>query len=107
MRDYITIGSSPNNEECVQVGSADYKNRMRTECNVYKRQLERTYPGVEFGIKGFEHDFGTYFEVVAYFDTENETEVDAAFGAELGADTWDDQAREELVKLSSFTLGEC
>ncbi len=93
MRDYIYIGCSPVEEECVQVSSTvDYLPAMRAELAIYKRQLERTYPtdtGGYFSIKWSGHDFGTYGEVVAVYDSDDDAQTDWAYGTEEGCDYWD------------------
>ncbi len=80
MRDYVSIGSSPCEEECVQVSKTeDYIIAMKAECRRFleliRKKLWPEPPGAQLAIKGFEHDFGTYYEVVYYFDTDNEEAV--------------------------------
>lgn len=41
MREYLEIGSSPPEEDPVQVGSIGYSTRARIECNAYRNQLRR------------------------------------------------------------------
>ncbi len=95
MSDYIEIGSAPYDEECAQVGSDNYTINARRECRAYVNQLKRQFPKGRFGIKSFQHDFGSYYEVVAYYDTEEETQ--AAFDAEGNSPAnWDNEARIEL-----------
>ena len=77
MRDYINIGSAPVEEQCAQVGRDNYRAMARLECRAFKEQLERKFPDGEFGIKSFPHDFGTYFEVVAYFEDEVDRDAEA------------------------------
>jgi hypothetical protein len=74
MQDYIVIGPSPHEEECAMVGEPDYRRRARAECQRFIQLIRETLgpepEGAALGIKGFEHDFGTYFEVVCHFDTD-------------------------------------
>jgi len=118
MRDYIHIGPVPIDESCAQVGRANYRAQARIECRVFKEQLERKFPDGEFVVKSFPHEFGTYFEVVAYFEDEERIdfnfgtyEVDrdtkalrareAAFEAEANTPTnWDKEAKAKLADLS-------
>lgn len=96
MRDFINIGSTPTSEDCLSVGQAF----ARQECLIYARQLKREFPEGDFQVKGFEHDFGRYYEVVAYFDENNEAEREAAFNAESKeSEFWDAQAQAELVRF--------
>ena len=105
MRDYIAIGSSPVDEDCAQVGSTeyDYYERAKRECTAFIHQLRRQFgeepPSARLSVKSFSHDFGTYYEVVCYYDDEDEESMDYAF--KLEAETpneWDEKAKLELKK---------
>jgi hypothetical protein len=64
-----TIGSTPANEDCVQVGKDNYIPAMRKECRWYAALLRLAHPapdGCELRVTSFPHDFGSYLEVVAY-----------------------------------------
>ena len=94
----LNIGSTPNEEECAQVGSADYYARAIKECRAYMAQIQKHYPEPENGylkLKGFPHDFGSYYEVVAYYDPEDTQASRWAFDIEgdaLGVlSTWDEE----------------
>jgi hypothetical protein len=90
--DYLNIGGTPVEETCA--GPSDPA-RMRLECRVFKEQLQRLFPEGDFRVKGFPHDFGTYYEVVAYYNDEATTK--AAFDAEAHTPAnWDDEALEVL-----------
>lgn len=71
MADYLTLGTTPPNEPCAQVGEADYGYKARTEGNRWIKQLKAKFgeppEGARFGIKGFPHDFGTYYEVCIFY----------------------------------------
>lgn len=97
--DYLNIGSTPPEESCAQVGSDDYYERSRAECAAYATMLQRIWSSGDFRIKRFEHDFGSYYEVVAYFnpDDEHDPRAAAAYEAEAdGPQEWDDKAWREL-----------
>ena len=86
MRDYIKIGSSPCDEDCAQVGSANYDERARKECSRFIAEI-RNVCGHEpekalLTTKAFPHDFGTYYEVVCYFDDMDEDSRSYAFHVE-------------------------
>jgi hypothetical protein len=98
MMEDLNIGSTPNEEECAQVGSDDYYERAIKECLAYREQIRKHYPEPENGylkVKGFPHDFGTYYEVVAYYDPEDTQASRWAFdieGDNLGVlSTWDEE----------------
>jgi hypothetical protein len=101
MRDYISIGSSPSSEECAQVGSDDYDSISRIECRAFVHQLERLFPNLPTGAylstKSFPHDFGTYKEVVCYFDDDDEESQKYAYNIESNTpEYWDEEAKQEL-----------
>lgn len=101
-RDYINIGPSPCGEDCAQLGSDNYGERARRECNAFREQLRRQFgpePGsARLAVKSFPHDFGSYYEVVCYYDDSDETGMDYAFRLESETpENWDDIARAELV----------
>ena len=104
MRDYISIGSSPSEEPCAQVGTDNYPTQSSRECLVFKHQLERMFPnppeGAYLSVKAFPHDFGTYREVVCYYDDEDDGEESSqSYALKLERETpsnWDDEAKKEL-----------
>ena len=87
--DFINIGSTPAEEDCFGVGNP----LAQQECKIFMAQLEREFPAGYFTVKGFPHDFGRYYEVVAYL-SENEADEDqnqAAYDAEGHANPlWDE-----------------
>jgi len=84
--EYIELGPSPAGEDCVQVGDDNYRENARKECKRYVSLLEEMFPSENpnnfFDIMGFPHDFGTYYEVVVYFDCTNTKSVDFAYNVE-------------------------
>ena len=95
-REYITIGSSPIEEDCVQVGTENYMKRSNDECHRFIlliRKKNGDEPvGASLRIKMFTHDFGTYCEVVCYYDENNEEATEYAFDCETNTPmTWEDQ----------------
>jgi len=101
MRDYINIGSAPANESCAQVGDINYPEQSRKECQALISQLRRELgeepEGAQLSVKSFQHDFGSYHEVVCYYDDQNEETVNYAFKCESELPySWDEKAKEEL-----------
>lgn len=101
MRDYLSIGCSPADEECAQVGTENYWVRSGRECHAFLHQLTRIFglapAGAYLSVKTFPHDFGEYREVVCYFDTDVEESQEYAFRLESEAPAkWDEEARKEL-----------
>ena len=98
MENYLVLAPAPTEEDCVCVGEDNYMPRARAECQRFIALL-RTKCGPEpegarFAIKSFLHDFGSYLEVVCYFDETLPDSVAYALHCEdnLPA-TWDDESR--------------
>jgi hypothetical protein len=57
----------------VQVGDQHYYRKMLVECQRFITLLRTLFgpepEGAELRIKAFEHDLGTYHEVVCWYDT--------------------------------------
>lgn len=84
--DYLNIGPCPCDEDCVQLGDDDYQKKSREECQRFIELIRKKH-GVEpcaakLAIKSFNHDFGTYREVVCYYDEGVECSVEYAFRCE-------------------------
>lgn len=78
MRDFISIGPAPYDEDCVQVSIGEsYLPKMRKECQRFIELLRKKFGNEPLGarlyIKSEQHDFGPYLEVVCEYD-ENEAE---------------------------------
>lgn len=86
MRDYITLGTAPVGEESAQLGDPDYRHKVRDEAERYTTLLRKMFgeepEGAKLALKGFSHDFGTYHEVVCYYDDENEVAEEYALNIE-------------------------
>lgn len=107
MRETIEIGSTPYGEECAQVGTDEYIERGRLECQVFAKQLLRAYRaahrdtilpyGCALKLKSNAHDFGNYYEVVVNFDSSDKDATEAAYWFEANSpEFWDDTAKAEL-----------
>lgn len=99
--DYISIGSSPCDEDCAQVGTDNYAEKAKKECTAFIHQIERElkdFPnGCYLSIKGFPHDFGTYYEVIVRYDENDEEATSFAYKLEGNSPAnWDDEAKKEL-----------
>lgn len=110
MRDYLNIGSTPADEPCAQVGRDDYLRQSMTETIVFTHQCQRVlaanYPEVLVNVvgKSFPHDFGTYREVVVYYDDNDQKQVEQAFFLESSdISNWDEEALKELT-AHNYTL---
>jgi hypothetical protein len=96
MRDYISIGSAPCEESCVQVNpEGDYHEAMRAECrrflDLIRKKLGPEPEGARLAVKSNPHDLGTYYEVVCYFEDGDEEAREYALLCEGEAPTtWKD-----------------
>ena len=74
-REFIELGSAPYNEDCAQVGSKDYISDALQEGERYIKMLRRRFGKepvhAKLAIKAFHHDFGTYHEVVCYYNEDD------------------------------------
>jgi hypothetical protein len=100
----MSIGSTPYNEDCAQLGSEiyDYRIMAKLECIAFIEQLKRlngTPPdGVSFRITSNPHDFGSYLDVTVIYDEDDETQSDYAYKCEEGLDNWDIESLDFLRK---------
>jgi hypothetical protein len=95
VNDLTYCGSAPPDEPCAQVGADDYHDKARAECKAWRDALRKAFgpepEGARLTIKSNPHDFGSYLEVVCFFDPENEAAVNYAFKCEgEGPATWEE-----------------
>lgn len=98
----LNIASAPYGEDCAQVGSAGYEAKARKECRALRNQLIRMHGNPPLNctlvVKSFPHDFGTYYEVCARYDCDNEAATEYAFKLESETpEYWDKEAKKELA----------
>jgi hypothetical protein len=97
MRDYIHIGTVPNDEPCLQEGR-DLTTHIKLECAVYATQILQYYPAPEKGEVGIKDS-----EVICYFDDNDDTSSQWALDVEsdvLGRlFKWDKIATKRLHQL--------
>ena len=84
----MTIGASPCEESCAQVGHPGYEARSRRECLVFRRMLERLFPLADdvparFAVISSPHEFGTYREVCVRYEDNTPAQWDAIARYEL------------------------
>ena len=94
MRDFLYIGSSPSEETCVGIGVENYTELARAECKRFIEVLRKVHgpepKGAELKITANPHDFGTYYEVVCWFDDTYPESVDYAYKVEAETPlTWE------------------
>jgi hypothetical protein len=90
-RDHVCIGSSPAEEECVQVGADNYSVLATQECRRFIQLIRDTLgkepEHAQLAIKTSPHDYGNYKEVVCYFDPDNAASYRYALKVESSAPT--------------------
>jgi hypothetical protein len=89
MKDVIYLGSAPVNETPIQTTDPDFNIKGREECQRYVNLLYKHFveqnkrnPECTIKVKKESHDFGSYFEAVAEYRSDNETSVNDAFWLE-------------------------
>lgn len=91
MRDYVNIGPGPADEPCPQVGDPQYLIQANTVgldfIELIRNKLGREPEGAQLKLKRFSHDFGSYYEVVCWYDESLEASVEYAFKVEAEAPT--------------------
>lgn len=105
----LEFGPCPASEDAVQLmRDVDNSQQMRLQCRFWLTQLERTLQqsrayrdeSVRLRVKSFEHDFGTYYEVVATCHDDDENAIAAAFWLDENAPTeFDSDLKAELTNL--------
>ena len=106
----MTIGASPCEESCAQVGHPGYEARSRRECLVFRRMLERLFPLADdvparFAVISSPHEFGTYREVCVRYEDSDARACDHAYAVEANTPAqWDAIARYELIWLERRKL---
>lgn len=93
MKDFISLGTVPCNENCCQVGRPNYDKYGKLEANEFKRMIENTlgpFHYVKIKVTKNPHDFGSYYDVIVEFDRD---EIQIATACEIEDNvpiTWDD-----------------
>ena len=97
MREWMTLGTVPYEEDCVQVNSnKDYLPAMQADVRRFVKFLEERFPNIPeeayFGVKRESgHDFGTYLEAAIYWNTNCSEAQEFAFFVEANIPArWDD-----------------
>ena len=104
-REKLELGPVPYEEPCQQLGPNYDPIAAKLECNRYCNQLVRQFgkppEGVSVSVRGFAHDFGTYYEAVVFFDPDNDAQTEYAYKLEEGPPTWDAIAQAEIKAIES------
>jgi hypothetical protein len=95
MKEYLDLGQCPYEETPAQVGEPNYRTNAIRQCQAYiqaiRNYLGNEPDGAQLLYRNFPHDFGSYFEVVCYYDPANADAVNYARRCEKEAPaTWQD-----------------
>ena len=112
MRDYLSLGPTPVEEDCVQVGKPDYSTVAREECEKFVELLKKKFPryqefGCTFKVKSNPHDFGEYYNVVVNYYVDDKMSAEYALFVEHNTPlTWNDDKEMEFVEEEGEEKGE-
>lgn len=101
MHDIYWLGSAPAEENCAQTTDPDFATRNKAECLAYIKAIRRVIgpepEGARLAVKlESGHDFGSYREVVVYFDGNNREAAEYASRCEDKAPlTWAEAEMEQ------------
>jgi hypothetical protein len=89
MSTFTDFGSGPSYEEGAATGITENAGDCnRLECRAFMLAIERVYGappvGLTMKIRGNPHEFGTYYEVRAYYQSDDPAAVAWAFAVENG-----------------------
>lgn len=106
MIQHLYIGPCPSDEYCAQIGLTEGSRRLnRIECEAYIEALRKVYgpepEGAYLNPKTEHHDFGSYLEVVVYYDDNEPEAVQYAFKIEMGLRTWSEADMEPPVRYDN------
>ena len=99
MREFLTLGSAPFEEDCVQVNpDEDYLPAMVKEVKKFVQFLDNRFLNIPdsayFGVRSDNHDFGTYKEAAIYYDSDDkESEQFAMFVESHLPALWNDERK--------------
>lgn len=104
MKECLSIGPTPVDEPCEELGPEYDSTKAKVECATFisqiKRQLGEPPEGARLRIKHNPHDFGTYLDVEVVFDDDNASASRYAYHVEENTpQLWDETARAELQKM--------
>lgn len=102
-QEYIHIGCTPLEEPCAQIGvTADAQRYNKIECRAYIAALRKKFgdepEGARLTVKSESHDFGTYREVICFYNLDDVASVEYAYRCETGLETWDEVGMEPPVR---------
>jgi hypothetical protein len=111
MRDFVELGQVPWRETPTPMSEPEYRRNALRECEAFVWAI-RNYLGYEptgacLTTKSFEHDDGTEYQVVCYFDKNRPDAVDYAHRCERQVPaTWADGSVRPPQRISGDRAGD-
>lgn len=100
MKDFYDFGTTPFDEDCVQVSSkVEYMTRMRDEASRMLAICKKLWPSLFWSIQSNPHDFGSYLTLRCYYDDENEEQTKAFYDAD---NNWPSTWNEAYLRVASL-----
>lgn len=111
VRTYTSLGSSPVNEDCAKLGSANYSDLAHIEIEVFRRQIIRQFGELPFGValkeRSFSHDYGTYYELCFFYDEDSDDAYNyVSLCEDFLPEYWDSLSKEDLKKAGYYLVKE-
>jgi hypothetical protein len=108
MKEKFSLGTTPHDEPCIQMGDSNYRRNSNLECLALIAQLRRERgpepSGASYKITSNSHDFGNYLDVEIEFEEDNEEAVEFALMIESEIPAkWDSQSL-DFLKENSYSL---
>lgn len=110
--DFISLGSVPCSENCVQVNKkVDYSTAMHREVIRYKKMLLNRFINfryIKFDIDVCYHEFGQYMDVIVRYDnTNSKSEKQALYIESHLPSKWDDIKVFDFKEIINKKRGKC
>lgn len=108
--EYIELGTTPYDEDCVQVGSFDYAAKAVEEAKKFVALLRELFGdeqerGCLYKIKSFPHDFGSYYEVVIGYYEDSSLPAEFAYFVESNIPARWDAKKEDFPEFKESDDG--
>ena len=91
MRDYMTLGSVPYEEDCIQMGKEGQKEECRKFVNMLREKFINIPEWASFSVKSNPYEYDCYYEAAVNWNDEDEESTQFAFFVETNIPArWDD-----------------
>ena len=91
MRDYMTLGSVPYEEDCIQMGKEGQKEECRKFVNMLREKFINIPEWASFSVKSNPYEYDYYYEAAVNWNDDDEESTQFAFFVESNIPArWDD-----------------